>query len=94
MLYKTVPIFMPILVSMGYDKLWFGIIFMITMQMAYITPPFGFSLFFLKGSAPEGVSTKDIYHAVPPLLIIQWIAVILCMIFPQICTFLPNLMYR
>lgn len=94
MLYITVPIFMPILVSMGYDKLWFGIIFMISMQMAYITPPFGFSLFFLKGSAPEGVTTKDIYRAVPPLLLIQWLAIILCMVFPQICTFLPNFMYR
>ncbi len=94
MLYITVPIFMPILVGMGYDKLWFGIIFMISMQMAYITPPFGFSLFFLKGSAPEGVTTKDIYHAVPPLLLIQWVAVIICMIFPQVCTWLPNLLYR
>lgn len=92
MLMITVPIYMPILVEFGYDPVWFGVLFMISMQMAYITPPFGFSLFFLKGIAPPGVTTQDIYRSVPPFLVLQFIAVALCMIFPQIVLWLPNLM--
>ncbi len=94
MLFITIPIYMPILSALGYDPLWFGVLFIIGMQMAYITPPFGFSLFFMKGIAPPGVTTKDIYKSVPPYIIIQFATVILCMFFPQIVMWLPNLLYH
>lgn len=93
MLFITIPIYMPILISLGYDPIWFGVLFMISMQMAYITPPFGFSLFFLKAITPKDITTVDIYKSVPPFLVIQFVAVLLCMFFPQIVTFLPTLLY-
>ena len=93
MLFITIPIYMPILESFGYDPIWFGVLFMISMQMAYITPPFGFSLFFLKAIAPKSVTTMDIYKSVPPFIVLQFIAVLLCMFFPQIVLWLPNLLY-
>jgi len=93
MLFITIPIYMPILVSFGLDPIWFGVLFIISMQMAYITPPFGFSLFFLKGIAPKGITTKNIYHAVPAFLVLQAIAIALCMLFPSLVTWLPNLLY-
>lgn len=94
MLFITIPIYMPILVEFGYDPLWFGVLFIISMQMAYITPPFGFSLFFLKGIAPEGVTTRNIYHAVPPFLVLQALAVAICMFFPKLVTWLPNMLFN
>lgn len=93
MLFITIPIYMPILQSFGFDPIWFGVLFMICMQMAYITPPFGFSLFFLKASCPPSIKTVDLYKAVPPFLVIQGIAVVLCMFFPQIVMWLPNLLF-
>lgn len=75
------------------DPIWFGVLFMIAMQMAYITPPFGFSLFFMKSIAPKDITTVDIYKSVPPFIVIQLIAVLICMFVPQIVTFLPNLLY-
>lgn len=93
MLFITIPIYMPILQSFGYDPIWFGVLFMISMQMAYITPPFGFSLFFLKGVAPKSIRTVDLYKAVPPFIILQFIAVLLCMFFPQLVLWLPNRLF-
>lgn len=93
MLFITIPIYMPILESFGYDPIWFGVLFMISMQMAYITPPFGFSLFFLKGVAPSSIKTVDLYKAVPPFIVLQFVAVLLCMFFPQLVMWLPNQLF-
>jgi tripartite ATP-independent transporter DctM subunit len=87
-----VPIFIPIITELGFDPVWFGILFLINAQMDYITPPFGYTLFYLKGVAPEGVTMGDIYRAVIPFVIIQAIGLALCMIFPQIILWLPNMM--
>ena len=93
MLFITIPIYMPILESFGFDPIWFGVLFMISMQMAYITPPFGFSLFFLKAVSPPDVRTVDLYQSVPPFLVLQAAAILLCMVFPQIVLWLPSLLY-
>jgi len=93
MLFITIPIYMPILQSFGFDPIWFGVLFMISMQMAYITPPFGFSLFFLKAVSPPDVKTVDLYKSVPPFLILQAVAILLCMFFPQIVMWLPTALY-
>ena len=87
-----VPIFIPIIVELGFDPVWFGILFLINAQMDYITPPFGYTLFYLKGVAPEGVTMGDIYKSVIPFVIIQAVGLALCMIFPQIILWLPNMM--
>jgi len=65
----------------------------INCQMAFITPPFGYNLFLMKGIAPEGITTEVIYKSVPPFVLIQLIALILVMIFPQIAMYLPSLRF-
>ena len=87
-----VPIFLPIITALGFDPVWFGILFLINAQMDYITPPFGYTLFYLKGVAPKTVTMGDIYRAVIPFVIIQAIGLALCMIFPQIILWLPSQM--
>jgi tripartite ATP-independent transporter DctM subunit len=87
-----VPIFLPIITDLGFDPVWFGILFLVNAQMDYITPPFGYTLFYLKGVAPEGVTMGDIYRAVVPFVLLQALGLALCMLFPQVILWLPNLM--
>ncbi|MCP4693626.1 MAG: TRAP transporter large permease subunit [Desulfobacterales bacterium] len=86
------PICFPIVKSLGFDPVWFGILFVINMQMGYVTPPFGYQLFYLKSVAPAGVSTADIYRSVFPFLVVMVVGMALIMIFPQIALWLPELM--
>jgi tripartite ATP-independent transporter DctM subunit len=88
----TVPIFLPIIKSLNFDPVWFGILFLVNAQMDYITPPFGYTLFYLRGVAPEGVTMGDIYRSVIPFVILQAIGLGLCMIFPDIILWLPSMM--
>lgn len=85
-----VPIFLPIVTGLGFDPLWFGILFLVTAQMAYISPPFGYTLFYLKGVLPPGIGMGDVYRAVIPFLILQVIALALFMIWPELVTWLPR----
>jgi tripartite ATP-independent transporter DctM subunit len=87
-----VPIFLPIIKSLNFDPVWFGILFLVNAQMDYITPPFGYTLFYLKGVAPEGVTMGDIYRSIIPFVILQAIGLAICMIFPQVVLWLPGLM--
>ena len=87
-----VPIFLPIIKSVGFDPVWFGILFLVNAQMNYITPPFGYTLFYLKGVAPAGVNMGDIYRGSFPFVLLQALGLALCMLFPQIVLYLPNLM--
>lgn len=84
-----VPIFLPIVKTLGFDPLWFGVLFMITAQMAYITPPFGYTLFYLKGVLPDGIGIGQVYRGVIPFFLIQIIVLISFMFFPEIVTWLP-----
>jgi tripartite ATP-independent transporter DctM subunit len=86
----TVPVFLPIIVQLGYDPVWFGVLFMTQVQMDYLTPPFGFCLFYLKGVAPPEVSMGDIYRSIFPFLCIQLTVVLLILFFPQIALWLPD----
>lgn len=90
----TMPIIQPIMVNdLGYDSLWFGVLVVILMVIGYISPPFGFNLFYLKQIAPEGVSMMDIYKGVIPYFFIMIACVFLFVAFPQLITFLPGLIY-
>lgn len=84
------PIFFPIAVSLGFDPLWFAIVFILNMQMALLTPPFGWALIMMRGLAPRGVSTREIWASTPPFLVIQILVLILTMIFPVIAVWLPG----
>lgn len=87
----TVPIYVPLVTLLGFDPLWFGILFIVNMQMAYLTPPFGFVLFYMKGVVPPGISMGDIYKSVWPFIGLQALCLIMIMIFPEIVLWLPSL---
>jgi tripartite ATP-independent transporter DctM subunit len=86
----TVPVFLPIIKALGFDPLWFGILFVINMEIGYMTPPFGFNLFYLKGIVPPGITMGDIYRSVIPYTLVESLGLALVMIFPQIAVWLPN----
>lgn len=90
----TIPIFLPLVVSLGFDPLWFGILFIINMEMAYVTPPFGFNLFVLRGVVPPSISMKDIYRGIVPFVACQGLCLAIMIIFPKLVTWLPNLLIK
>ena len=85
------PIYVPIITTLGFDSLWFGILFILNMQMAYLTPPYGFNLFYLKGIVPKGVTMGDIYRSIVPFVLLQGTGLVLVMIFPQLALWLPSM---
>jgi len=87
--YIIVPVVAPVLLMMGVDPIWLGIMIAIKLQTAFLTPPFGFALFYLKGVAPNSISTLTIYKGVLPFILIQLFVLILLAIWPQIATWLP-----
>lgn len=89
----TAPIVMPVVETMGYDPVWFGVIFIMNMQAAYISPPFGYNLFYLKSIAPSGIGIKDIYMAIIPFVLLQILGLIIVSVFPQIALWIPSLIY-
>jgi len=91
--FVVVPIVGPVLLAMGIDPVWLGIMIAINLQTSFLTPPFGFALFYLRGVAPATVSTAHIYRGVIPFVGIQIFALIILAIFPEIVTWLPNKIY-
>ena len=89
----TIPIFMPIIHMLDFNPVWFGILFMMNMEMGFLTPPFGINLFYLKAIAPEDVSMTDIYRSVVPFVFLQLTGLIIVMLIPQIALFLPELIF-
>lgn len=92
--YVVVPIVAPILLMMGVDPIWLGIMIAINLQTAFLTPPFGFALFYLRGVAPKGVKTLDIYKGVIPFIGIQLFVLCLLAYWPELATWLPSVVYQ
>jgi len=88
----TTPVFAPVVEKLGFDLVWFGVLFTINMEMAYLTPPFGFNLFIMRGIAPPGVTMGDIYRSVTPFVILQATCLALVMVFPELALLLPRTM--
>ena len=88
--FVIVPIVGPSLISMGYDPVWLAIMFAINLQTSFLTPPFGFALFYLRGVAPKEIKTSEIYSGVVPYILIQIFTLFILFKFPQIVTWLPN----
>ena len=86
----TAPSFLPLAYSFGWDPIWFGVLYVVNMQMAYLTPPFGYNLFMMKAVAPKEITMVDIYKSVTPFVILQGVSLALIIIFPQIVLWLPN----
>ena len=91
--FVVVPIVGPVLLSMGLDPVWLGIMIAINLQTSFLTPPFGFALFYLRGVAPPSVSTAQIYRGVIPFVAIQLFALLLIAVFPELVTWLPEKIY-
>jgi len=91
--FVVVPIVGPVLLSMGIDPVWLGIMIAINLQTSFLTPPFGFALFYLRGVAPPEVSTAAMYRGVIPFVLIQLLALMLLAGWPQLATWLPELIY-
>jgi len=89
-----VPIFMPIVHGLGYDSLWFALLFTINMIIGYISPPFGMNLFYLKGIVPPYISTADIYRSAWPYVALQVLVLIVAIAWPPLCLWLPNIMIK
>jgi TRAP-type mannitol/chloroaromatic compound transport system permease large subunit len=88
----TAPVFVPIVTSLGFDPIWFGILFIINSEMAYITPPFGFNLFYMKAIVPPEITMLDVYHSVIPFVFCQLLCLIIVMFYPQVGMWLPSTM--
>jgi tripartite ATP-independent transporter DctM subunit len=92
MLMLTIPIFLPIVESLGFDPVWFGVLFIVNSEMAYLTPPFGFNLFYMKSITPPSISMTDIYMSVPPFVLVQTLCLVVVIVFPQLILWLPSKM--
>ncbi|MES1947893.1 Trap-type mannitol/chloroaromatic compound transport system, large permease component [Salinisphaera sp. C84B14] len=90
----TLPVFSPIVSQYGFDPVWFGILFVIMMEVGYMTPPFGFNLFYLKGAAPPEISMGDIYKSVGPYVAVIIAGLVLIAVFPQIALWLPGVLHE
>jgi tripartite ATP-independent transporter DctM subunit len=88
----TAPIFVPVLVALGFDPIWIGVLFCMNMQISYISPPFGPAAFYLKGAAPPGITMGDIFRSVWPFIGIQVLALLTIVAFPEIALWLPRTM--
>ena len=88
----TAPIYLPLATQLGFDPVWYGIIFVMNMEMSYLTPPVGFNLFYMKAIAPPEITMVDIYKSIIPFVCLQAVGLVLCCIFPQIVLFLPSQM--
>jgi tripartite ATP-independent transporter DctM subunit len=86
------PVFVPVIESLGFDPLWFGVLFIINMEMGYLTPPFGFNLFYMKAIAPPNVTMGDIYRSIVPFVVLQAVGLFIVIMFPQIALWLPSRM--
>jgi len=89
----SIPIYVPIVINLGFDPVWFGVLFIVNMQMATLTPPFGAALFYMRGVAPPEVTMADIYRSVTPFVVLQLIGVLLVLFFPQLVLWLPELVF-
>jgi len=89
----TVPIFMPIAMELGFDPLWFSLLMCVNLQTSFLTPPFGYALFYFKGVAPEGYTMTHVYKGIIPFVFLQIISMVILCLFPSIATWLPKLFF-
>ena len=93
MLVIVAPLYVPLAVALGFDPIWYGVLYTITCQVAYMTPPFGYNLFLMRAMAPPEISLLDIYKSIIPFVLVMCLALILVMAFPQIALWLPQRFY-
>jgi TRAP-type mannitol/chloroaromatic compound transport system permease large subunit len=89
-----VPLLTPVAETFGFDPIWFATLVMVNLQISFLTPPFAYSIFYLRGITPPDVTTVDIYRGVVPFVGLQLLALVLCVLFPGIISYLPGLMIK
>lgn len=89
----VVPIVGPVLLAMGLDPVWLGVMIALNLQTSFLTPPFGFALFYLRGVTPPSIPTSTIYKGVVPFILIQLLLLVIAYIFPGLITWLPTQVY-
>src|SRR6056300_1646265 len=94
MLVIVAPLYVPIVKALGFDLVWYGVLYTITCQIAYMTPPFGYNLFLMKAMAPPNISIYDIYRSVIPFVFVMVFALVIVMLFPEIALWLPDYVYN
>ena len=93
MLVIVAPLYVPLVAHLGFDLIWYGVLYTITTQIAYMTPPFGYNLFLMRAMAPPEITLKDIYISILPFVVVMIAALAIVMIFPEIALWLPNTIY-
>ncbi len=93
MLIIVAPLYVPLVINLGFDPIWYGVLYTITCQIAYMTPPFGYNLFLMKAMAPPEVTLMDIYNSIVPFVLVMIAGLAIVIIFPQIAIWLPNLYF-
>ena len=90
MLVIVAPLYIPLIIALGFNPIWYGVLYTITCQIAYMTPPFGYNLFLMKAMAPKDIALLDIYRSIIPFVLIMCLALLLLMAFPQLALWLPE----
>jgi TRAP-type mannitol/chloroaromatic compound transport system permease large subunit len=90
MLVIVAPLYIPLVIKLGFNPIWFGVLYTVTCQIAYITPPFGYNLFLMRAMAPSEISLIDIYRSIVPFFFLMVLSLIILIIFPQITLWLPQ----
>ncbi|MEM8958721.1 MAG: TRAP transporter large permease subunit, partial [Pseudomonadota bacterium] len=93
MLVIVAPLYVPLVGALGFDLIWYGVLYTITTQIAYMTPPFGYNLFLMRAMAPPEVSLGDIYRSIIPFVLVMVCALAIVMAVPEIATWLPDTVY-
>jgi len=93
MLILVAPLYIPLVITLGFDPVWFGVLYTVTVQIAYMTPPFGYNLFLMRAMSPPEITLGDIYRSIVPFVLVMVLGLVLIMVFPQIALWLPDLHY-
>ena len=92
--FVVVPIVGPVLLAMGIDPIWLGVLIAVNLQTSFLTPPFGFALFYLRGVTPDSVATSAMYRGVVPFIFLQLLLLAMILIWPGLTTWLPGILYN
>jgi TRAP-type mannitol/chloroaromatic compound transport system permease large subunit len=93
MLVIVAPLYVPLVKALGFDLIWYGVLYTITCQIAYMTPPFGYNLFLMRAMAPPEISITDIYRSVIPFVFVMMLMLAILMVFPELALWLPGYVY-
>jgi TRAP-type mannitol/chloroaromatic compound transport system permease large subunit len=93
MLIIVAPLYVPLVISLGFNPIWYGVLYTITCQIAYMTPPFGYNLFLMKAMAPPEVTLADIYRSIIPFVLVMIVGLALVILFPEVALWLPDLYF-